>query len=292
MTNKIAVILCTYNPCDYLYEQIDSILLQDNVDIDIFIFDDGSNDCQSKIILESIREKVCYIYYCLPSSSAGKNFLRAISIINIKNYDYVALSDQDDIWLSNKIDIAVDKLNKNNAAGYSSNLILYDGEKEIGALKKSITQKKYDHHFQGASAGCTYVLRADFIIKIKEDLYKYDYLSHSGTLSHDWLIYFIAKTNGINWFMDDEARILYRQHNSNIYGAKRSLSKKINMLLGEWYPSNLKFINKYKNVNDDKFDINMPLYKRFFYIINAFDFRRKKIESLICYIYWVVWFRG
>ena len=42
--DKVAILLSTYNGERYLREQIDSILNQKNVDVDLYVRDDGSHD--------------------------------------------------------------------------------------------------------------------------------------------------------------------------------------------------------------------------------------------------------
>lgn len=51
---KIAVIMSTYNGEKYLREQIDSILDQKNVDVELFIRDDGSNYSIAEITVDTL----------------------------------------------------------------------------------------------------------------------------------------------------------------------------------------------------------------------------------------------
>ena len=44
MIAKVLVIMATYNGEKYLQEQLDSILRQKNIQVDILVRDDGSND--------------------------------------------------------------------------------------------------------------------------------------------------------------------------------------------------------------------------------------------------------
>lgn len=283
----VAVILCTYEPSHFLSEQVDSILAQIDVNVEIFVFDDGSVSPKSKEILETIKCKVSKVYHCSPSKSAGKNFIRALSDFDISRFDYIALSDQDDLWLNDKLIRAVNCLAVTGAQGYSSNLIVYDGKDEIGVLSKSVQQSDYDHHFQGASAGCTYVLTKRLVEIIQRDLKKYNFMEHKKSFSHDWLIYFIARTNDVRWYMDNEAKILYRQHGSNVYGAKRGLFKKFTMVFGDWYSDNIFFISMYRNCLLDKFDVNCTFFEKLLFFPEILTFRREKVNSIVCYFFWL-----
>jgi rhamnosyltransferase len=285
---NVAVILATYEPCDFLYEQVESIMAQDNVNVEIFIFDDGTVSQKSLDILNNLRNTVFKIIKCSASKSAGKNFIRAISNIELHKYKYIALSDQDDIWLVDKLDRAVSKLVEHDASGYSSNLTLYNGVEDYGTLIKSSPQRKHDYHFQGASAGCTYVLRTDLVQVIKSNLIKYDYMNHVTRISHDWLIYYLARTNGFIWYMDKVSKIKYRQHDRNVYGAKRSMLTQLKMVFGSWYTANVNFVSKYRNTQEDPFDVNKSLYEKLKSITSLFQLRRNLIGSILCYIFWLV----
>ena len=81
------------------------------------MFDDGSKDGTvdllfSKFSLSTHNVKI--IQNSIPTGSAANNFLQAIKMIDneiIDAHDYIALSDQDDIWLPNKLK-AADKILK------------------------------------------------------------------------------------------------------------------------------------------------------------------------------------
>ena len=49
--------------------------------------------------------------------SACENFLNMFMNVDFEKYDYIALSDQDDIWLPNKLINAIKKINENNSSG-------------------------------------------------------------------------------------------------------------------------------------------------------------------------------
>ena len=106
---KVAVVMSTYNGEKYLKEQIDSILNQTYKNIVIVIRDDGSKDGSVNIIEEYMKENDNIILH------KGENIGFVNSFFNILGYvdaDYYAYADQDDIWLPEKIKLAVNELNK------------------------------------------------------------------------------------------------------------------------------------------------------------------------------------
>jgi len=99
----VAVVLCTYNGEKYLRPQLDSILAQSWQHLEIIICDDGSSD-NTAAILEEYRQKDQRISLHFNTRNLGynKNFEQAFQLASA---EYIAISDQDDIWESRKIEI-------------------------------------------------------------------------------------------------------------------------------------------------------------------------------------------
>ena len=123
---KIKILLATYNGEKYIKEQINSILAQKDVFVDIVVSDDNSKDKTVEIIntdypdINSNRNTP-------GTGSAAKNFLKMVSNLNFEeDFEYIAFSDQDDIWLPEKMSSALKLLKKNDADLYCSNLTKWD----------------------------------------------------------------------------------------------------------------------------------------------------------------------
>src|SRR4030067_269521 len=97
---SIGVVLCTYNGEKYLREQLDSILCQTRAPDQILILDDCSNDRTIEII-ENFLKKDGRIRLIRNETNLGyaRNFEKGISLCET---DFIALSDQDDIWFNDK----------------------------------------------------------------------------------------------------------------------------------------------------------------------------------------------
>jgi glycosyltransferase involved in cell wall biosynthesis len=96
----ISIILCTYNGERFLEEQLNSLLSQTYDNMEIIISDDASTDDTVRI-LEKYKDH-----------PAVKTFFQPVNIGSIKNFEfalrqaqggYIAFSDQDDIWMPEKI---------------------------------------------------------------------------------------------------------------------------------------------------------------------------------------------
>ena len=223
---KILIILASFNGVKYIKQQIDSILSQEGVNIDIKIFDDGSSDGTVELISSLYSsERIQIIQNEIPTGSSANNFfqsLQQIEEIYFEKYNYIAFADQDDIWLPNKLKEAVVILDTQEADLYMSNLILWQ-EKSYrkSIVNKSFSQKKYDYLFEGGSAGCTYVLSAKFVLKLKDIIKNTDNL-YWKYFSHDWFIYFVARTNNFKVTIDNRSFILYRIHEKNTHRKDQS----------------------------------------------------------------------
>lgn len=104
----VSIVLATYNGSKYLKEQIDSILCQTISDFDLVVCDDCSNDDTVSILKDySHKDRRIQIYVNEHNLGFKKNFENAIS----KSHgDYVALCDQDDIWLPNHLEILLNEM--------------------------------------------------------------------------------------------------------------------------------------------------------------------------------------
>ena len=107
---SIVILMSTYNGNQYLKEQLDSIVNQTVLnDCTLFVRDDGSND-DTVNILDSYKKKINMII------EEGNNFgfCKSFNYLlrHAPNADYYAFCDQDDVWLPNKLEIAIKKIRK------------------------------------------------------------------------------------------------------------------------------------------------------------------------------------
>lgn len=225
MKPRVAVLLAAFNGTQWLKEQIDSILSQEGVAISLYINIDHSSDGTEDFVdqLSISESRIRTLPYGHHYGGAAANFYQLIKNIDFNQYDFVALSDQDDIWLTKKLFMAIANLNKSNADAYSSNITAFwpNGKKIL--INKAQQQVKWDFLFEAAGPGCTYVLTKKFAINLQKFiLINWDAVNRISL--HDWLIYAFARANGYRWFIDPYSSLLYRQHANNQVGANVGLS--------------------------------------------------------------------
>lgn len=117
MEKKVAVLLSTYNGEKYLEEQLNSLCNQTYSNLEIVIRDDGSSDGTCDLI-KKYQQKHNNIKF---EEGTNLGFIKSFfCLLELADADYYAYCDQDDIWLENKVELAVQALNK--ADGTKPNL--------------------------------------------------------------------------------------------------------------------------------------------------------------------------
>ncbi|QZP17871.1 glycosyltransferase [Methylophilales bacterium] len=277
---SIAVLLAAYNGIFWIEKQIESLLYQKDVDIDIYVSIDLSNDgtlekCEE---LASTYKNIIILPYGESFGSAGKNFFRLIRDVNLNIYDYIAFSDQDDIWLLNKLSCAVDYIIEKKLDGYSSNVIAFWENGNEVTINKALPQKKFDYFFESAGPGCTYVICKQPMEKFKKFLIR-NWERINQVESHDWMIYAFCRNEGFKWGIDTRSLMKYRQHKNNSFGANFGINAFINRIKkirNNWYRNEIKKIFSLLRINT-KYNFTL---NRLFLIKNFWHLRRKTSHAI------------
>jgi len=97
----VVICVATYNGERYLRDQLDSLVNQENIDFEILVGDDGSTDKTLDVLKEYADLGKLTELHQFERVGINENFLNLLKLC--KDYDFVAFSDQDDIWESNKL---------------------------------------------------------------------------------------------------------------------------------------------------------------------------------------------
>jgi rhamnosyltransferase len=157
-----------------------------------------------------------------PGNGAAPNFLRLLREADADAFDYIALADQDDIWLPNRLSRAASLLRRYSAGGYSSDALAFWPDGRRARLRKTHRHRCFDYLLESAGAGCTYVMSSGFFERLQLEL-KQEPARFDATSYHVWLIYVFARTHDYSWHFDDHVGVHYRQHDSNEVGANVGL---------------------------------------------------------------------
>jgi len=216
---KISVCMATYNGALYVREQVLSILPQLNSFDELIVSDDGSSDDTLKV-LNDINDPRIIIVRSKGFNTPILNFENALKH---SSGDIIFLSDQDDIWMTNKVDVII------NALKYSdlifSDALIINEEGEIirknffnSIPSKDVLKNIFFNHFFGA----TMAFKRDVLCKALP--------FPSYIPMHDqWLGLIAARYFKVSYI--NEPLIKYRRHgaNASFCGEKsnNTLGKKI-----------------------------------------------------------------
>ncbi|MCR5324868.1 MAG: glycosyltransferase [Lachnospiraceae bacterium] len=240
---KVVVFMSTYNGEKYIYDQINSILNQRNVDVELFIRDDGSKD-RTKEILEEWCKKDFRIH-CLFGNNLGFQYSFAeVSSANV-DADFYAFSDQDDVWFDDRIEHAINQIHHFiGPALYTSNIFVTDSnlnnkkklynEKEIDFFREGC--KKYSVYCENGYA-CTMVWNKQLNNVLKS-------YRHKCKISQDVWTQLVNDLIGGEFVFDEKPTILHRIHDSNTAGIERRKIKKIKKAFKTYISSDITPKNK------------------------------------------------
>lgn len=99
---KIVVVITTYNGAKHIEGQLQSILAQSRLPDEILVFDDCSTDETIKILHTYEEKNNIKLIQSDSNKGVRKNIRDALTYLGDK-FDYIALSDQDDIWEKDKL---------------------------------------------------------------------------------------------------------------------------------------------------------------------------------------------
>ena len=208
----VSIAIATYNGEKYLAEQLESIYNQNYKNIEVIICDDKSND-NTVNILEGFKTKFG-LKYSVNEYNLGvvENFEKAISKCA---GEYIFLSDQDDIWMPNKIETLVNEIGDYSLI-YSNGYLMNDNPqlRKISDLKWmkpfGIDSKQDEFYkyliFNSFILGCSLMFKRE-LLNIALPIYR----SHR---NHDWWLVLCAENQcGVKYI--DDALFYYRMHETN-----------------------------------------------------------------------------
>ncbi len=248
-SGNIAVVMSTYNGASYIAKQIDSIIDQDGSRPLIYVRDDGSTDGTVNV-LERYEDAGAITLIKGNNLGVNGSFLECLREVP-RSIEYIAFSDQDDVWHPDKIGRALDRLRAED----DETLLLYYSERnycdfDLKNPKPSHLNKRGNSFclslFDNTCAGNTIVINralADLFMRCGGDDFYY----------HDWWLELLATCFG-RVIYDPEPTVEYRRLEKSVSpSGKRGLSLlayRIREFLGK---------NKAKKISDQ-----LSSFKRLF----------------------------
>jgi glycosyltransferase involved in cell wall biosynthesis len=222
----ISVCIATYNASKYIHAQIVSILDQLGPDDEIVISDDASTDDTINII-KNINDLRIKILVGTNKLGIVKNFERALYAAKGK---FIFLSDQDDLWLPNKVLECTKQLERNILV--VTDCIVVDDKlntlHESYFLLRNSKRGVLHNIYKNSYIGCC--------MAFKKELLSYALPIPKDVSMHDVWLGLLAELNGSVCFLPKKL-MLYRRHNNNAsllksnFSLLKKLQLRINLLL-------------------------------------------------------------
>lgn len=213
---QVSIALCTYNGEAYLREQLDSIVNQSYPEIELIAVDDCSSD-NTLSILKEYAAKYPFIKIFENPKNLGyiRNFEKALQLCS---GDFIALSDQDDIWDLKKIEKQVKGIGNHLLIYHDSEFVDQNGQSLHRNMSDIMNLYRGDHPEVFLFFNCI----SGHSVLMKKEL-RDELLPFPNAYFHDWWMGYVATNLGSIDFIN-ESLVKYRQHqkaDTNILKRKR-----------------------------------------------------------------------
>ena len=219
MKPPISVVLCTYNGAKYIEAQLTSILAQTYAVAEIIVVDDVSSD-DTMAVVERAAARDSRISLSQNTFNIGftSNFESALQMAK---HDYIAISDQDDIWQEQKIEKMMAAIAPEAAAIYC------DSVRFTKEIPVNPTKNKSSRHVAGTNVRklAMYNTVSGHALIIRKSLLE-KALPIPSAVYYDWWLALQAVTNGGLQYLD-EILVYQRAHDNNVTITKNTSSKEL-----------------------------------------------------------------
>ncbi len=230
-TGGVVVLLATWNGAANLRAQLDSFRNQTLRPARLIVSDDGSRDETREILAGFAAADPGFPVEILegPRRGGAQNFLRLLAALP-EGTDHVALSDQDDVWLPDKIargvrmlaQVAADRPALVGGRSYVCDALLRNQRPSPLPRRAPSFRHALVQNFAG---GNTMMLN-----RAGADLLRAAAPEAGRVVVHDWWIYQMVSGAGGTVLFDAVPLLLYRQHGGNQIGANTGVEAKIRRL--------------------------------------------------------------
>lgn len=224
--NDIEVVLPAFNGAGYIHHQIESVFNQSIRPARLLVWDDCSLD-HTRVVLDKLACKYGS-WLCIYQGDKNIGCSEALNrLVAMTSAPYIALCDQDDIWEREHLEFSLMLMQSINCRyGSLLPLLVHSDPSLIDANGKSISNSFWKFSdirpdntsfaylsFFNIVTGCTCLLNRALVSRA--------FPIPDCALVHDWWIALVASQTGKIRYSRVHT-VLYRQHSSNLIGAKRS----------------------------------------------------------------------
>lgn len=214
----ISILLATYNGEKFIKESIDSILTQTFTEWELLIGFNGTTDNSKEIVNEYNDYRIRIFDY---GNDKGKAKTLNKLILEAK-YDWIAIQDDDDIWLENKLEKQIELIEAYDVIGtmisYVDENLKFKGQPNLEINHNGITMRSLNGDNQIANTSA--IFKKTDALKINGWDVKID-----GIEDFDFWLKLIK--NGKKFINLPEKLVLHRLHNNSNFNTKKYNLNKI-----------------------------------------------------------------
>lgn len=242
----VQIVMATCNGARFLPEQLESFAQQDHEDWSLWVSDDHSSDATREIV-EQFASRVPQDVHLVegPGKGPAANFLFLLNHPTLGCYP-TALSDQDDLWLPDKLSRFVAVLEREEEREMpllfcGATQIIDEAARPLGlSPARPRPPSFYNALVECIAGGNTMGLNREALRLIWRISPKVD------VPFHDWWLYLLITGVGGRVVYDPVPLLLYRKHDNNHRGARLGWKPRIKRLqelihgdYGQWVQRNL-----------------------------------------------------
>lgn len=256
----VAIVMGVQDGAATLPEQLQSFVAQDHDDWSLVVSDDGSSDASQDVVRRFAQAQEHREISLIDGPRLGfaMNFITTLARLPGPPA-FAALSDQDDVWLPERLSRGVGLLSlqpEDIPALYLGRTMICDARmRPLRPSPHFMRPPSFGNALvQCIGGGNTMMLNraaVDLVQRLAPQLH--------GIFAHDWWLYQLITGVGGNVIYDDRPMVHYRQHNANLIGANDTagaiMARAMRLFGGQfrtWMDANLQALEAVSDVMTDE----------------------------------------
>lgn len=228
LSERVAILLSTFNGAGHLVRQLDSILAQQHRHWTVYASDDGSTDATLRI-LQDYRARWGADRMVImqgPREGYAANFMSLVRSAEVTG-DLFAFCDQDDCWDPDKLTRALTWMRRQSSdipALYCGRTRLIDDDDRV------IGSSPWFGRTPGFRNALVQSLAGGNTMLLNLPARQLMATAEGRVISHDWWAYLVVSGCGGTVYYDAHPAVGYRQHEDNLIGSAAGLRARLQRL--------------------------------------------------------------